>query len=217
MESDELLARGILPIWHEKTWGDFTNDDRAKKVVQGYLKNLTRAEKDCVGYFIYGSPGVGKSMLANLLFKELVVSGKRVQVISLGGLIDLFTATWTSPEKKTEFNTLVQKMDYLCIEDFGKEFYRKDGDGKSFATSILEDVIVKRLGFRKITFIVSSIGAAEVSKNYSKNLASLVLETCVPLQIVGRDYRGKIQAGHKAKWQPESAVINSNNKRKDSD
>jgi DNA replication protein DnaC len=206
-EKPSLVSLGILPIWHDKSWDDFTNDERAREVIVTYSKKLEAAEKDCVGYFIYGLPGVGKSMLANILFKDLVDKSKRVKVISLGGLVDLFTASWSDSDKREDFRYLVQVVDYLCIEDFGKEFYRKDGDGKSFATTILEDVLVKRLGFRKITFIVSSIGAGEVSKIYSKNLASLVLETCVPLQVVGKDFRTKIQARLKGKWQPDKEKL----------
>lgn len=192
---------GILPIWHEKSWEDFTNDERAKKIIKNYLYNLEEAEKDSFGYYVYGLPGVGKSMLTNLLFKELLDLGKKIRVISLGGLIDLVTRSWSDETSKVLLTTIIQNTTYLCIEDFGKEFYRKDSDGRSFATSVLEDLLVKRIGFRRCTFIVGSIGAGEISKIYSANLSSLVLETCVPLQVIGKDYRTKIQAGLKSKWQ----------------
>lgn len=196
-----MLEVGILPIWHEKTWENFTNDARAKKVLINYLDKLDDAEKDCFGYFIYGLPGVGKSLAANLVFKELQEKGKTVQVISLGGLIDLVTRSWSDEFAKAKLSRLMQKTSFLCIEDFGKEFYRKDSDGRSFATSILEDLLVKRIGFRKSTFIISSLSAGDVSKFYSANLSSLVMEACVPLQILGKDHRTKIQAKLKDKWQ----------------
>ena len=197
----EMMEVGILPIWHDKTWEDFTNDARAKKVLITYLSKLDEAEKDCFGYFIYGLPGVGKSLVANLVFKELLEMGKTIQVVSLGGLIDLVTRSWSDDSAKAKLSRLMQKTGFLCIEDFGKEFYRKDSDGRSFATSILEDLLVKRIGFRKSTFIISTINAGDVSKFYSANLSSLVLETCVPLQICGKDHRTKIQAKLKDKWQ----------------
>lgn len=197
----EMMEVGILPIWHDKTWDSFTNDARAKRTLINYLENLEDAEKDCFGYYIYGLPGVGKSLVANLVFKELLEKGKSIKVISLGGLIDLVTRSWSDEYAKAVLVRITQKIDFLCIEDFGKEFYRKDSDGRSFATSILEDLLVKRIGFRKATFIIGSINAGDVSKFYSANLSSLVLETCVPLQICGKDHRTKIQAKLKDKWQ----------------
>lgn len=201
MKEAELMEVGILPIWHDKTWEDFTNDARAKKVLLNYVAKIEDAKKDCFGYYIYGLPGVGKSLAANLVFKDLLELKKSVKVISLGGLIDLVTRSWSDEFAKGKLNRIMQKTDFLCIEDFGKEFYRKDSDGRSFATSILEDLLVKRVGFRKSTFIIGSISAGDISKFYSANLSSLVMETCVPLQIVGKDYRTKIQAKLKEKWQ----------------
>lgn len=199
----KLIELGILPKWHDAVWDDFTNDDRAKKIISNYLRNITDAEKDAVGFFIYGAQGVGKSLVANLTFKDVLAMGKTVRVISLGGLVDLVTKSWSDEDAKKTYTKLVQTTKFLCIEDFGKEFYRKDSDGKSFATSILEDVMIKRIGFRNITFIVSSISATLIKDTYSADLASIVKETCVPLQILGDDFRIGMQEDFKERYRSE--------------
>jgi hypothetical protein len=61
------------------------------------------------------------------------------------------------------FHYLVQVVDYLCIEDFVKSFIEKMWDGKSF-TTILEDVLVKRLGSKRLLLSLVVFGAGEVVK-----------------------------------------------------
>lgn len=181
-----------LPKWDRVKWSDFTNDDRAKKTVRQFVSRSNEALEDSAGLFIFGTHGVGKSLLASLMIKELS-SKHTTKVISLNGLTDLITGSWTDSSKKEEVNRLNQYYDFLIIEDFGKEFIKKDSERKSFITSILEDVINKRLVFKKSTTIVSSCGADKVSAQYSKYLSSIIKESCVPLKVTGGDYRDIIQ------------------------
>lgn len=198
---EKYKKAGILPHWKDKTWEDFSTDNRAKDLMTSYVASADEALSDKAGFFICGGPGVGKSLLAMLVAKSLVEETKhRVRVFSFSGLIDLYKETWTSKEAKDKFKQLVQITDFLFIEDFGKEYVSKDDEGRSFPTTVLEEVISKRNMFNKVTFIVSSIDAKFVSKAYSEGLYSLIKEVCVPIRIEGSDYRSKINKEKTLKW-----------------
>lgn len=187
------LSSGLLPKWDKYNWDDFTNDDRAKELIKSYMHKTEDALIDGVGFFVFGRYGVGKSLLVNLLFRDLFDAGYKVRIISLTGLTELYTAAWSDKDKARIFKNLVQNIDFLCIEDFGKEYVKKDEDRKSFLTNVMEEVINKRSMFNKATFFASSIGADKISARYSEHLSSIIQECTVPLKIDGKDYRPKIQ------------------------
>lgn len=201
-ETSRYNIAHILPIWVDKSWDDFTNDSKAKRTLQSYAERFEEAKADAVGYYIYGPPGIGKSMVANLTMIDILDNYPKAQirVITFGGLINLYKDSWSSSDARRKLSRYFQTYDIICIEDFGKEFYSKDSDGRSFGTSILEELLVKRLGFKKITFIVGSVAAGSLSKEYSEDLFSLINEACVPLALKGSDYRKEIQTKLKDKW-----------------
>lgn len=180
-------ASGILDKWHDKTWYDFVNDERAKEIIQKY--NVEKALKNGVGYYLFGSNGVGKTLLLNLKFQDLLHSGKKVKIISFSGLITKFTAGWYDPNERKSLMYDLQKVDFLGIEEIGKEFKPGSND---LGLMVLDTVLRYRVQMKKPTWLTSNIRSSQIEDIYGENITSMLRECCVDIQVKGEDYRKTI-------------------------
>lgn len=178
---------GILDKWHDKTWNDFVNDDRAKRIVQEY--DVKKALKDGVGLYLFGENGVGKTLLLNLAFQDFIAQRKKVKIISFSGLITKFTAGWYDPEERKSLMYTLQKVDFLGIEEIGKEF--KPGSNE-LGLMVLDTVIRYRVQMKKPIWITSNTPSKDIYDVYGENIASMLKETCVDVKVTGIDFRDKV-------------------------
>ena len=124
--TEYYLYCGIKTGWHDKTLTDFTNDTEALKVVKNYLRKSAEMRREGVGVYLWGSNGSGKSHLMNCTFKELIAQTYKVRVYSLDEIVDKFTSAWYSDTEKQELNRVLHQIDFLGIDEFGKNV---DADG----------------------------------------------------------------------------------------
>lgn len=197
MEQNRLLSYGILLKWHNKTWNDFTNDAESKKRVLTYLKKAAQARKEGVGMFLYGANGTGKTLLLNLLLRELLTQKFTVRVYSLSTLITKFTAGWYDPKEKRDFQHLLQSVDFLGIEEIGKEF--KAG-ANELGLMVLDNIIRFRLQMNRPIICTSNTSPKEIKTVYTEDIASMLREMCLPLNVQGVDMREEIGAENKKRY-----------------
>ena len=198
-QKDYFLSCGIKLSWHDKSLDDFTNDKEALARVQDYLSKAKEAKKHGLGLFLWGANGCGKTHLMNCAFKELINQQYRVHIFSLSEIVDKFTAGWYSDEDKQELNDILRKTDFLGIDEFGKNV-DKDGDAKyipDLVKRVMDSVIRYRVQMKRPIWFTSNTSPTNVSKVFSEDVASLLKEAVVPIQVVGQDYRGVIQKKNK--------------------
>lgn len=193
------LYCGIKSLWHDKTFQDFTNDPEALSAVKKYLKNSKESYRDGLGLYLWGSNGTGKSHLLNCSFKRLVDDGFKVRIYSLDEIVDKFTSSWYSDEDKSDLNNTLRKVDFLGIDEFGKNV---DSDGKpiylpDLVKRVMESVIRVRVQMKKPIWFSSNTEPSLVKEVFSEDIASLLREAVVPICVRGDDFRIKIQ--HKNK------------------
>jgi len=179
---------GILDTWHDKTFDDFVNDEDSKKVVIKYLSEAKQWYKKGVGLYLYGDNGVGKSLLLNCAFKELIKQEYRVRIISMPTLITLFTAGWSDSSERKNLVRVLQSADFLGIEELGK------GTKTDLGNLVLESVIRYRNQMKKPIFITTNSAPSTITTTYSKDVASMLNECCVELHVEGKDYRKQIHS-----------------------
>lgn len=191
LSKETLLAKvGILKKWASKDWHDFTVDDEAKHKAIKFCEKYNTANAKGVGLYIYGANGVGKTLLAMLILKELfLVKKQSVRAISLGTLINLQTLGWYDKEVRSEFLFAYQSADFLLIEGVGRE--HKSGQNDLGATT-LDTVLSYRSQAQKATLITATHSPKEIRSVYNADIGSLLNEMCVPINIKGIDYRNKI-------------------------
>lgn len=197
--TEYYLYCGIKTGWHDKTLTDFTNDTEALKVVKNYLRKSAEMRREGVGVYLWGSNGSGKSHLMNCTFKELIAQTYKVRVYSLDEIVDKFTSAWYSDTEKQELNRVLHQIDFLGIDEFGKNV---DADGNpiylpDLVKRVMESVIRYRVQMHLPIWFASNTDPKYVKDVFSEDIASLLREAVVPVCVRGEDYRKKIQKRHK--------------------
>jgi DNA replication protein DnaC len=188
---------GILPHWHEATFDQFVNDAKALSVVTKYLDNPKQAISDGVGFFLYGANGTGKTLLMNCAFKQLIKSGYTVRIISMSSLITEFSNSWYDKEAKRALNRMLRKTHFLGIEEIGKEFRSQNSD---LGIVALDHILRIRVQMNLPTWITSNKEPSSLASFYTEDIASMLRQHCVSLQVKGADFRKTISENHKEKY-----------------
>lgn len=195
------LYCGIKTAWHSKSLDDFTNDDEALVAVRKYLRSSKQNASNGLGIYLWGSNGTGKSHLMNCSFKELIKKGHRVRIYSMDEIVDKFTSSWYSDEDKRELNNVLRNIDFLGIDEFGKNVDSK-GDPvylPDLVKRVMESVIRFRVQMNKPIWFASNTDPKYVKTVFSEDIASLLREAVVPVCVRGDDFRRKIQQRNKHK------------------
>lgn len=174
---DSYLDRGIWELWHDKTWDDYVHKKYRKEV-----QKLVETESDN-NVLLYGANGLGKSMLLNLAMKDFLHSGKEVYVIDFRNLVKEYAKSWRGEGK---LNRLL-KVDYLGIDDLGKEF-DASGMSKDLAITTIDYVFRYRFQRKKPTWVTFNMPLASVKENYNEDIASLFKRNTTAIAFKGDDY-----------------------------
>lgn len=198
---DYYLHCGIKSAWHDKTLRGYTNDDEALQMVSNYLKKWREYLSEGIGVYLYGANGTGKSHLMNCAFKHIISEGGTVRVFSMDEIVDKFTASWYSDEEKRDLDHILRNVAFLGIDEFGKNI---GADGKpmylpDFVKRIMESIIRYRVQMNKPIWIASNTEPKFVKEVFSEDIASLLNEAVVLVQVCGSDYRKVIQRKRKNK------------------
>lgn len=196
------LYCGIKSSWHNKSLEDFTNDVDALKQVTSYLKKYKEAFSQGLGLYLWGSNGTGKTHLMNCAFKELIKKGCKVRIYSMDEIVDKFTSSWYSDEDKKELNTVLRNIDFLGIDEFGKNI---DEHGKpvylpDLVKRVMESMIRFRVQMNKPIWFASNTDPKYVKTVFSEDIASLLREAVIPICVRGEDFRREIQTRNRRKF-----------------
>lgn len=188
-----LTSLGILPKWHDKTFEDFDNDPASKIKVKNYIKNIRNAKKKGVGLYLWGRNGTGKTHIMNTLFIDLMHNKKqRVRVVTLTTLINWFAEGWRDRDKRNELYSMLQNVDFLGIEEVGKEFRSLKSEQENLANVALDTILKIRLQFNKVTWFTSNKQPNDLESIYTEDIASMLREMVIPIKIQGEDRRKEI-------------------------
>lgn len=199
---DYYIYCGIKAGWHDKFLKDFVNDKEALMVVKKYLRNFEDSVKVGIGLYLWGSNGTGKSHLMNCSFKELISKGQKVRIYSMDEIVDKFTSSWYSDEDKKELDNVLRNIDFLGIDEFGKNV-DKDGNPiylPDLVKRVMESVIRFRVQMNKPIWFASNTDPKFVKDVFSEDIASLLREAVVPICVRGEDFRKEIQRRNKMRF-----------------
>lgn len=196
LSEKNMLSRGIpkhflnVSIDSFESFGDERRES-AKHQIEYYLLNLHANLKDGKGLYIYGSNGVGKTMLASIIVKEAYrfrYTSKRLTFVEY---LDQYTHIWKaqSTEEREEledtFYHYIKAVDFLVLEELGKEQTKTE-----MAVTILEDLLRYREEKGLCTIICTNMSLKELMERYkSKSIESLIRGSINPLKIYGEDRR----------------------------
>ena len=198
---DYYLLCGIKSGLHDKTLDDFTNDEDALEKVKKYIRKSRSMYRDGLGLYLWGSNGTGKTHLMSCSFMELISKGYKVRLFSMDEIVDKFTSSWYSDEDRHELNNILRNIDFLGIDEFGKNV-DKDGNPvylPDLVKRVMESVIRFRVQMNKPIWITSNTDPKYVNEVFSEDVASLLNEAVVPICVRGADFRKTILKRNKKK------------------
>lgn len=195
-----LNSLGIHRHWWDKELPEFTNDPEALELVTKCLRESATMAADGVGLLFHGANGVGKSHLLMCSMKYLAIERKaRVQVVNLSDLITLYKNAWSSASAEDEYKRMLG-VQILAIEEIGKEFNtHKDVQG-SLALNALDYTLRWRVQHRKPVWGTTNLKPSAIKDKYTQDIASLLKECSIPVNVRGADYRDTKLKAHKDKY-----------------
>lgn len=183
-----LLKAGILEEFWPLSLDDLENES-VRNVVKDYIQNLYNARDQGIGLFFHGTNGGGKTMAGVEVLKAALEAGYTAQFASLGGIVQVFADGWTNPASKDKFERRIRDVDFLMIDDVGKEMRVS----KSGLIEVVFDNVIRYRTFRNKPLILttnSDIDAIETT--YGKSVISLLRGKFLPVKVVTRDYREEV-------------------------
>lgn len=184
---DQMIDSGIFEEYHNKTVDSYACNVSKEVIdyVKAMIDNIREVNTRGMGLFFYGPNGTGKSGLMVEILKEALRKGFTARMASLGGIIQKLSDGWYSVEAREEFITHVKRVDFLGIDEVGKE-YR----GKSDLVVMAFDLVLKYREQRMLpTFMTSNKYPAELVGDYSESIISMLKSQMIPVELCGSDWR----------------------------
>lgn len=178
-----LLHSGLQDKYQRFTWADATSiHEAALKAAIDYHDNYAAYAKRGLGLILWGQElGTGKTLLATLLFKKLLASCFDGYFVQFADMLSLYTQTWRDDEERRWFDKRLRNAGVLVIDDVGRE-----GSARmSVAESAFEGIIRGRVQANKPTIITTNWDVAVLEKAYTRQLGSLLSESCMYVEVRG--------------------------------
>ena len=189
-ELEPIIAEWNLAHPNKPIQFNFREANITLKKIADYVANISNARRKGISLMLTGSNGSGKTLLATSVLKAAIRSGMTAQMASLGGIIQLYTDGWIDSAKRQQFDERIKNVDFLLIDDVGKEYQARNSD----LTEVMFDNLIRYRVFRNKPFILTTNTApADLRNRYGNSLMSLVNGNTIKLKLIDADYRQAIQ------------------------
>lgn len=195
LSSNSLSLIGIPKKFHNTKIEDFNtyNSDDLDKVqdcIARYISTMNWQRLDSIGgLFLFGSNGVGKTMLACIVAQEAYKRRYSTRRVTFVEYMSQYTLTWGArsiEEKELAEDNLYNNykaVEFLVLEEVGKEV-----DSKASAP-ILEDLLRYREDKGLVTIICTNLSPKDIEIRYGVSVSSLLKGNMTPIRIEGIDKR----------------------------
>lgn len=197
VSEDSLKLIGIPKSFRGNTLKDFdvkgkSELKKVKGLVQAYIEDLDNNFENNKGLFLYGSNGVGKTMLSSIILKEAYRHRYTSRRSTFVEYVDKYTKVWnakSAEEKATledELYTYYKAVEFLVLEEVGKEIDSK------VSAPILEDLLRYREDNGLVTIVCTNLNISLMTERYGESCISLLKGNTTPVMIECEDKRATI-------------------------
>lgn len=193
-----LLNSGIDWSYQRLTWSDAISVD--PEVIDQILQYVDEAHINLSqgrGLVLWGSNGVGKTMLATLILKRFLANGYSGQFFTFTSFLDAFAAGWKSTEERDWFSKEAMNTQMLILDDAGKE-------AKNRSAAVLDavDVVMQaRINAALPTIITTNLTPEQIESGYGGHIFSRLTGNSTFIKLNGADFR---KDGHRERLTEEA-------------
>lgn len=150
--------------------------DQTKRVVNAFIINYKKFEKEGMGLYIYSNAkGSGKTLLSCCLLNELInrydVSAKFINILDY---LELTKKGYSSPTDKEEKDSIMHTR-ILILDDLGVEV------SKDWINTTLYNLINFRYSNKLITIITSNTSIENLKMD--ERIKERITEKCIPIHM----------------------------------
>lgn len=176
---------GIGMNYQRLTWDDVAVPEDQLAPVLDYILNAHAYVRRGIGLVLHGPVGTGKTLLANLILKELVKLDYDSYVTTYASTVTAFTAGWGSRDDATWFANRFMRSQALALDDLGKEFRRSN----ALHSTTFDHILRTRVQADRPTILTTNMTAQELQGGYGAAVLSLLVEKSIDVPLTGADFR----------------------------
>lgn len=188
-EQKRLLVRylhaGIGLTYQRLSWADVGFDLADYPQLTDYMDNAAAYIDRGIGLIVHGPVGTGKTLLMNLILKELVKAKYDCYSTTFAGAVENFTATWGDKAEKQVFAKRFMGSQVLGLDDLGKE----QRASNRLPQTTFDYILRSRVQSARPTIVTTNMGAMELVNGYGGAVLSLLVESSVEIELKGADFR----------------------------
>ncbi len=186
-----FLHSGLRLLYQRFSWQDVHSvEERALDQVREYANNIEPYMRSGHGLILRGaSKGTGKTLMASLLFRQILAKGHDGYFTQFNDLLEENSAGWRSEEQRQWFNRRIRNAGILVIDDVGRENEQGSKASVGMVESVFDRVIRSRHDDCKPTIITTNKDEQWWSTRYQSNVMSLLSGTSRVVEVGGPDYR----------------------------
>ena len=177
------LNAGIGLTYQRLSWGNFSYPIPPQII--DYLDHAEANVDRGMGLFLTGPMGVGKTMLAMLVLKDLVKQGYNCYATTFANTVEAFTSTWGDNEEKKRFADRFMYSDVLLLDDLGQE----QRTASRLPQTTFDRILRTRIQDSRPTILTTNLKPLEVKEGYGAPVLSLLTEQSIEIQCSGGDFR----------------------------
>ena len=182
------LAAGIGLTYQRLDWDDYLGPTKILDGVMKYLELRNQFLKRGMGLYFPGTPGTGKTMLTNLVLKELVKDGRRCFAATFAQTVEMFTAGWSDKADKEYFQRKFINSEVLLLDDLGKELR---GTRIALAETTFDAILRQRVEAGRATILPTNLTPEDLEEGYGAPILSLLREKSLEVVFDGDDFRSR--------------------------
>lgn len=174
--------------------GDVTHNIGVfRDVIQRYCARRQFAQRRGYSLLLMGDNGVGKTMFLSYILTQMIRRGASVHYTTLAGLDVDIKRGFKDGEAERRLDEALD-VDFLAIDELGKEHYR----GDSYLMSRLEQLLKRRYDDGDPVLLATNLDYEKLCSMYGSSVASMFDGKYHAVQLESGDFRKGVSSKMRA-------------------